>query len=348
MVRLIRRSGSHTPRVVTSIALALSMTLPASAQTPGPTADRVEARYWEAYEAYLESSPEALGRALRLWSQSAVLSERLGNTRYHAAAVRAIALVYRAQGQPDSMQRYNRLADAAQFGPPTEEETPVLAPALGLGASVGYYALGGGVAGPIGAARGLDVFLQFTAPSGLGLRGGARASHHHIGDGREPYVLFGLFLEPRFVVQSVASKLAPFVGVRAGRVWESVSDPGVSFRATGYFAGGSGGVLIRLHQQLAFETGLGFGGIWFGDFDFDGEATWEACVRPHRETNTPLPLVVHDCSGSSFHPGRPQVPPSPGRFLGSGLRVRVAHPGTARNGSWFRVWFGLNLSLSTH
>ena len=320
----------------------------ANPQTP---MDSAEALYWNAYEAYGEGTLESMRRSLELWRQSAVLFQRVDDAEHLASALRAVARAHGSLGDMDSARVYNRLAADVASGKGVRLIASVPAPTLsgfGFGATLGSDGLGGGDNDLIGQAVGPDIFVRYGTSWGLEVHGGVHLSQHGIAGVPQEYNFFGAYIEPRYVLSSLSAKWAPFVGGRVGPVWEIVNESGVNFTASGYSLGGSAGVLLKVHYQIALEMGLSVNRVSFGDYSFDGELSWLQCLEPHIATGTRLPASVTACSRSR-RPGQPQLLPddSKSNITGSGVRETILHPGWSRTGIWTRFFIGFNLALTT-
>ncbi len=213
---------------------------------------------------------------------------------------------------------------------------------LGFGANVGVVSVGD-ASGALQHGTGFEGFLRFSTPGGWQLGGGLRTSRHGISNARQDYGLIEAFVEPRFVLQTVSAKVAPFIGGRVGRVWENVAESGADFRATGYTFAASGGFVFRLDQRIVVEAGASLGGISFGDYSFIGDTRWFDCVEEHRALESVLPSTVVACSppaGTSA----PQLIPGQG-ISGVGQLERVYHPNSGRSGNQRSVWLGVLFSL---
>lgn len=185
--------------------------------------------------------------------------------------------------------------------------------------------------------------LRLSTAHGLQLAGGMQFSRHGMSDERYRYNLFQAYVEPRFAIHGLTSSVTPFLGVRVGRAWEYVSDPGAYFKSRGVAYGGVAGVVLRLDSRVSLETGLTVGAIGFGDFLASTDRRWIECVAEQAELGTVLPATVVACSPPRAWTG-PLLTPGSG-ITGTGPQPYVRYPNTARRDMWRGLWIGVVLRL---
>ncbi|NIM49760.1 MAG: hypothetical protein GTN62_05815 [Gemmatimonadales bacterium] len=225
-----------------------------------------------------------------------------------------------------------------------------LPPGLGIGGSAGMDGLGGTPNRSIRNAVGFEVFIRYGTRSGLFVLGGVHVSHHGIEQVRDPYGLFAVYLEPRFVALGISPSWAPFLSGRIARAWERTEQPGGRLAASGYSVGGGGGVLLRLIHQVAIEGSVSIGKVTFGDYRFTGDVGWYNCLNG-TEPGTPLPESVLQCAGSAGSPlitCYPPFYPAPITAIsGDCTPPEIRYPGSGRTATWVRIGLGLNLSFAS-
>ena len=113
---------------------------------------------------------------------------------------------------------------------------------------------------------GFEGQLRFN-PSALSFGGGFQYSTHDVDD---PDVdgsirLFGAFVEPRFVIATQSTSLAPYVSGRLAYLRQSLNLEGFEGNANGFQINGGGGVILRLSANVNVDLGATFGYIDFGE-----------------------------------------------------------------------------------
>ncbi len=327
------------------------------APVPGTTpVDSAETLYWEAYEAYQRGiqgqTPSEIRRATSLWAEAARIFRRLGESRYLETVYRQMAAAFDELGEPDSSRVYlERVSDALAIAERARLREPFRGFTLG-GAFVSSR-LSGSVNEPLGAGFGADLQLRYALPAGFSaLVGGAVGLHgvtvvdYSFGARRSlgaPYNLRSLFAGARWAWH-LDGRAEPFLEVRGGRVWEGVNASGARFAASGSVWGGSVGVQLRVHRQLALEGGMRVQRAAFGDFTFSGEAAIDGCLTPLRESGAVLPVALDQCAGAG---GPAQLTPCGDELLptGTGCRPSILHPGSRRHSTFAALWMGVTLVL---
>ena len=217
---------------------------------------------------------------------------------------------------------------------------------LGLGVAAAYDGLGR-TDGAIGSSGAFEAFGKYGFSTTFVLRGGIVLSRRSIETVDYPYQLFGTYLEPRYVAQSLSPVWAPFVAGQLGLARESVGRSSMSLKAMGTWFGGGGGAMFRVGPQLATEIGVLVGTARFGDYTFRGDRAWYYCLN-ELEPGSTLPASVQDCAGARGIGAELCYPPffPENRISGDCRPPDVPYPGTGRSGMWFRVWFGMHFSLT--
>jgi hypothetical protein len=221
-----------------------------------------------------------------------------------------------------------------------------LPPGVGLGLAFGYDGLGN-TDGAIGYSGAIEGFGRYGFSPALFLRAGVLFSRRRIETAGFPYQLFGTYVEPRYVAQSISPVWAPFVAGQFGLAWERVGSGTMSLKANGTWAGGGGGVAVRLGPQLAAEIGALVGTARFGDYTFRGERAWYECLNT-LAPGTTLPASAQGCAESRDIGTVLCYPPfyDPGISISGDCRPPdVPYPESSRSGVWFRFWLGIHFSL---
>lgn len=219
---------------------------------------------------------------------------------------------------------------------------------FGLGLAFAYDGLGN-TDGVIPSAGAIEGFGRYGFTPALVLRAGVLFSRRRIEAVDYPYQLFGTYVEPRYVAQSLSPVWAPFVAGQVGLAWESVHSGTMSMKAHGTWAGGGGGVAVRLGPQLAAEIGALAGTARFGDYTFRGERAWYRCLNT-LEPGTTLPASVQGCADVRDVAAVLCYPPfyEPGVSISGNCQPPdVPYPESSRSGAWLRVWLGMHFSLGT-
>ena len=216
----------------------------------------------------------------------------------------------------------------------------------GLGIAAAYDGLGR-TDGAIGSSGAIEAFGRYGFSTTFVLRGGILLSRRSIEIVDYPYQLFGAYLEPRYVAQSLSPVWAPFVAGQLGLARESVGRSSMSLSAIGTWLGGGGGAMFRVGPQLATEIGVLVGTATFGDYTFRGDRAWYYCLN-ELETGSTLPTSVQDCAGARGIGAELCYPPfyPENRISGDCRPPDVPYADTGRSGMWFRVWFGMHFSLT--
>lgn len=271
---------------------------------------------------------EVLVRALGF--QSTVLADQ----EVTGAAVTAVEV----QLEPWGKRAEVPTSGAAATGPRS--------PRVGVGLALGYDGLGR-TEGAIGSSAMFQAFADYGVTSAVVLRAGVFLSTRRVEPVDYPYNLFGVYVEPRYVVWAGAPRWAPFVAGQLGLERESVARSSMSLWAVGATLAGGGGVQFRVRPQFRAEIGALVGYAWFGSYTFRGEQAWYTCLNG-LEPGATLPTSVQDCAGSRGIGAELCYPPfyPENRISGDCRPPDVPYDDTGRSGTWFRVWFGVHFSLT--
>jgi hypothetical protein len=129
--------------------------------------------------------------------------------------------------------------------------------------------------------EGLEGGIGFEAqfrwnPSAFSIGAGLQYTRHGVDDetfGDENVVLFGGFLEPRYVFDVGSNTAAPYVSGRLSYIRASLDADAGSVETNGFQLNAGGGVLVRLTPRMNLDIGATFGLVDFGEVTtkVDGE-----------------------------------------------------------------------------
>ncbi|MGD2135375.1 MAG: hypothetical protein PVF27_04405 [Gemmatimonadales bacterium] len=245
---------------------------------------------------------------------------------------------------------YTQEPTAAGGDPAADIAEPAVLPSgFGVGIAYGLTGLGGAANAFVQDAGTLEGFLRYGSASGLVMRIGAHVGRRRLQPVDFPYQLFGAYLEPRYVANGIAPTWAPFVMGQVAHLQESVAHGSMRLAATGVAVGGGGGVALQLWPQVAAEVGAVGGTLRFGDYVFRGERAWYQCLNG-LEAGTALPQSVEQCADATdiaavlCYP--PFYPESATSISSDCVPPEIPYDGTARSGSFFRLWLGLHFSFT--
>ncbi len=317
-----------------------------AAQSAVTSQEYADQLYRDGLRAYQAGAEGQVREALSLWRQAAAIYERLGRSDDLSRVLRDMASAYNTLGVTDSVYGLNARADSASILSRRATDRVGKRTGFGIGATVGTQSYSGAQNASITPGWSVDAFVRYQHRWGVQVVGAVEYGGHTIQGTTLGYTSIRPYGEARFVVPSLGRHVAPYVGVRTGPVWESAVEPGVVFRSRGWSFGGSGGLFVRIAEQVALEAGVAGGVTSFGDFDFDGAANWAGCASRERALQTPLPATAATCYPEAAKAGV-LIPGTPGGVLtGSGDRQRIVHEGSARRAPWVRARIGLHLVLS--
>lgn len=111
--------------------------------------------------------------------------------------------------------------------------------------------------------------VRYNFPSPLSVGGGLQYSRHEFNEASgitEPLILFGVFVEPRYVIRTGSAVLFPYLSGRLAFLKQSTQVSDLTVTATGTQINGGGGVLYGLTGNLVLDLGATFGAVSFGSF----------------------------------------------------------------------------------
>lgn len=225
----------------------------------------------------------------------------------------------------------------------------VLPPGFGVGIAGGLNRLGGADNAPIQDAGTTELFARYGFGTRLDVRVGAHVSRRRLASVSFPYQLFGAYLEPRYIHASLSPAWAPFLAGQVTYLRESVERDAMRLAATGTSVGAGGGVVLRLWPQVAVEVGGVAGIARFGDYSFRGELAWYQCLNA-LDAGTVLPQSVEQCGEARgaaavlcYPPFYPERVTS---FSSDCAPPEIPYDGTARSGSFFRLWVAVHFAFA--
>lgn len=151
---------------------------------------------------------------------------------------------------------------------PAQSGKPVSAQASFL-----YVGLSGSAYEGSQAGMGAEAQIRYNFPSPLSVGGGLQYSRHEFDQASgitEPLTLFGVFVEPRYVIRTSSDVLFPYLSGRLAFLKQSTRVSDVTVSATGMQINGGGGVLYGLTDNLLLDAGATFGAVSFGSFSGGG------------------------------------------------------------------------------
>jgi hypothetical protein len=152
---------------------------------------------------------------------------------------------------------------------PAQSGKPVSAQASFL-----YVGLSGDAYEGLQAGLGVEGQIRYNFPSPLSLGGGLQYSRHEFNESSgitDPLTLFGVFVEPRYVIRTSSDVLFPYLSGRLAFLKQSTTVAGIDVSASGTQFNGGGGVLYGLTDNLLLDLGATFGAVSFGSFSSGGE-----------------------------------------------------------------------------
>lgn len=135
---------------------------------------------------------------------------------------------------------------------------------------------------------GLEAQLRFS-PSALSVGIGGQITRHGIeSDVVGDMNLFGVFLEPRYVIALESNRFAPYVSGRLSFLRGSLDGDQGSVEGNGAQFNAGGGVLVRLTPRVNLDLGATYGRLDFGritkvidgeEFEDEGEGGGNLVLR---------------------------------------------------------------------
>ena len=149
---------------------------------------------------------------------------------------------------------------------------------LSVQGSLLYNALFGTAFEGIDDGYGAELQARYT-PGVLSIGGGLQFTRHQFADttGLEGFDIdiWGVFVEPRFVINTGSNAFAPYLSLRIAASWLEMSgeiqgEP-VDANTEGTTFNGGGGVLFRVGPRVNLDVGATYGRTDWGDFEIEGE-----------------------------------------------------------------------------
>lgn len=148
-----------------------------------------------------------------------------------------------------------------------------MAPAAVAGQTGQLISLQGSVLGSVPFSGGLssvDPGIGFEAqlrwnPSAFSLGGGFEYSKHDIENTDRTVQLTGVFVEPRYVIDTGSDNMAPYVSGRLAVSQTKFETEGLSDTASGFTANAGGGLLFRLGPRTNLDVGATVGAKELGE-----------------------------------------------------------------------------------
>lgn len=147
---------------------------------------------------------------------------------------------------------------SAQSGTPVSLQASLLY--VGLSGE-GYAGSGGGI--------GAEGQVRYNFVNSMSLGGGLQYSRHSFPEGvnlDNPLTLFGVFVEPRYVIRTSSPKLAPYASARIAFLRQSTKVGNLDQSASGTQLNAGGGVLVALNALINLDLGVTFGSVRFGKY----------------------------------------------------------------------------------
>lgn len=111
---------------------------------------------------------------------------------------------------------------------------------------------------------GAEAQLRYT-PSRLSVGGGLQWTRHPTAITNVPMTLYGIFVEPRYVVSVRSNSMAPYVSMRVSVLKQRISDAQYDGSSSGLTGNIGAGLLVRMGSRLNLDAGASFGYTSFGD-----------------------------------------------------------------------------------
>lgn len=146
--------------------------------------------------------------------------------------------------------------------------TPAASAQLAAGGKLGWVTLQGDGFEGADNGIGLEGFIRYQRPTGLGIEGGVHFASHDVHDESVDVVI--VFVEPRLTFPLRVVPVRPFVGARASWVRLETVEPDGDATASGFGFGGVGGVAYSLAPPIALEAALWYSTLSLGDLEANG------------------------------------------------------------------------------
>lgn len=110
---------------------------------------------------------------------------------------------------------------------------------------------------------GAEAQLRYT-PGGVSIGGGVQWTHHSTDITNVPLTLYGLFVEPRYVIPTNSNTIAPYISMRLSLLKQRISDAQYEGSSSGFTGNAGAGILYRLGARMNLDAGASFGYTTFG------------------------------------------------------------------------------------
>lgn len=111
---------------------------------------------------------------------------------------------------------------------------------------------------------GAEAQLRYT-PGAVSIGGGFQWTRHSTTTAGVPLKLYGVFIEPRYVIPTRSNTVAPYVSSRISLLKQDISDAQFRVKASGFTGNLGGGFLFRAGPRMNVDVGASFGYTHFGD-----------------------------------------------------------------------------------
>lgn len=127
-----------------------------------------------------------------------------------------------------------------------------------------YAGLFGNANATLKSGFGAEAQLRYT-PGAVSIGGGFQWTHHNTTTAGVPLKLYGVFIEPRYVIPTRSNTVAPYVSSRISVLKQDISDAQFRVKASGFTGNLGGGFLFRAGSRMNVDVGASFGYTHFGD-----------------------------------------------------------------------------------
>ncbi len=126
---------------------------------------------------------------------------------------------------------------------------------------------------------GAEAQLRYT-PGAISIGGGFQWTRHSTTTAGVPLKLYGLFLEPRYVIPTSSNTFAPYVSTRLSVLKQRITDGQFTVTASGFTGNAGGGVLFRVGPRINLDVGASYGYTHFGDRTLTDETNGTETTGP--------------------------------------------------------------------
>ena len=120
----------------------------------------------------------------------------------------------------------------------------------------------GGLSG-VSAGPGVEAQIRYN-PSLFGIGIGGEISWHDVTGTNRSVRLTGVFIEPRYVIQTSSERVAPYISGRFAISQTTFEISDLTSTATGFTANGGGGLLVILGSRVSLDLGATIGAKGLG------------------------------------------------------------------------------------